>query len=733
MGTFGTKGVKGFVFYSPVHLINDCDLQRIEPSNKPKLINLRERRFKGYMDQSGNNINRGENNSKLSGKTLESETHAVTFTKVLVDLISKVDNIRLVPQFFTINRSSTTRTPHRPQRPKKIMKSIWVKKESTVGSQTVLPKIVSVKGSAMINQTWRPKGAYLDSCDRDIGDKDKLSDFKEFKGGYVAFGNDSKRGRISGKGTIKTILLRLKKVYLSSSPKFKFVDEDLVILRAPRKNDVYSLDLKNIIPFWRSNLLSDEGYLLVSLLAASFRVYNRVTRKVQDCLHVDFLENQENQKGKGPDWMFDLELLTPSMNYIPVRKENYADSGENVSTYDDVEDLDDQQFIVHGPSINAVQNKHSEERTADKEVPLSSEEQALHDELVSLMHQESIAKVHNDAQRNAFEKEKRRIALEKGKECVNSTFTLSTANTPSHSTGNTPTDSDDDVPKDGVFSTNSFDDENEEDGEPDYNNMDHTIDVTSTPTLRIHKNHPQSQIIGKSTAGILTRRKLKESASDTSKIWRRGAIDKTLFIKKDRRDIMLVQVYVDDIIFGSTKSSMVKDFEELMQKEFKMSSMGELTFFLGLQVKQTTAGIFLSQDKYVKDILNKFDFRTIKPASTPIEAHKSLGKDVDVHLYRSMIGCLMYLTASRPDIMFAVCLCARFQVTPKVSHMHAVKRIFRYLKHQPKLGLWYPKDSPFHLEAFSDSDYAGDNHDRRSTSGGCQYLGGRLTFKDIQA
>ncbi|GJX69985.1 putative ribonuclease H-like domain-containing protein [Tanacetum coccineum] len=194
---------------------------------------------------------------------------------------------------------------------------------------------------------------------------------------------------------------------------------------------------------------------------------------------------------------------------------------------------------------------------------------------------------------------------------------------------------------------------------------------------------------------------------------------------------MLVQVYVDDIIFGSTKSSMVKDFEELMQKEFKMSSMGELTFFLGLQVKQSNGGIFLSQDKYVKDILNKFDFRTIKPASTPIEAHKSLGKDeegedVDVHLYRSMIGCLMYLTASRPDIMFAVCLCARFQVTPKVSHLHAVKRIFRYLKHQPKLGLWYPKDSPFHLEAFSDSDYAGDNHDRRSTSGGCQYLGRRL-------
>ncbi|GJX47955.1 ribonuclease H-like domain-containing protein [Tanacetum coccineum] len=185
---------------------------------------------------------------------------------------------------------------------------------------------------------------------------------------------------------------------------------------------------------------SEEGYLLgYSTSSKGFRVYNRVTRKVQDCLHVDFLEDQENQKGKGPDWMFDLELLTPSMNYIPVRKENYGDSGGKVSTYADVEDLDDQQFIVHGPSINAAQNKHLEERTADKEVPLSSEEQALHDELVSLMHQESIAKVHNDAQRNAFEEEKRRIALEKGKESANSTLTLSTANTPSQSTGNTPT------------------------------------------------------------------------------------------------------------------------------------------------------------------------------------------------------------------------------------------------------------------------------------------------------
>ncbi|GJV36863.1 putative ribonuclease H-like domain-containing protein, partial [Tanacetum coccineum] len=139
-------------------------------------------------------------------------------------------------------------------------------------------------------------------------------------------------------------------------------------------------------------------------------------------------------------------------------------------------------------------------------------EQALHDELVSLMHQESLAKAHNDDQRIAFEEEKKRIALDKGKECVDSTFTLSTANTPPQSTGNTPTDSDDDTPKDGVFSTNSFD--AEEGGVADYNHMDPTIDVPSTPTLRIHKIHPQSQILGKSTDGVQTRRKLQDSTSN---------------------------------------------------------------------------------------------------------------------------------------------------------------------------------------------------------------------------
>ncbi|GJT83035.1 putative ribonuclease H-like domain-containing protein [Tanacetum coccineum] len=160
------------------------------------------------------------------------------------------------------------------------------------------------------------------------------------------------------------------------------------------------------------------------------------------------------------------------------------------------------------------------------------------------------------------------------------------------------------------------------------------------------------------------------------------------------------EVYVDDIIFGSTKKSLCDKFE----------------------VQQKKDGVFISQDKYVAEVLKKFDFATVKTTSTPMEPNKALIKDeeadsVDVHLYRSMIGSLMYLTASRPDIMFAVCACARFQVTPKMSYLHAVKRIFRYLKGQPKLGIWYPRDSPFDLEAFSNSDYARASLDKKSTTG----------------
>nr|GEU65681.1 hypothetical protein [Tanacetum cinerariifolium] len=143
------------------------------------------------------------------------------------------------------------------------------------------------------------------------------------------------------------------------------------------------------------------------------------------------------------------------------------------------------------------------------------------------------------------------------------------------------------------------------------------------------------------------------------KLKKRGKIDKTLFIRRHKDDILLVQVYGDDIIFGSTKKDLCNAFEKMMHEKFQMSSMGELTFFLGLQVKQKQDGIFISQDKYVAEILKKYDFSEVNNTSTPMETQKPLLKDEDgeevyVHMYRTMIGSLMYLTSSRPDIMIYV-------------------------------------------------------------------------------
>ncbi|GJT35772.1 putative ribonuclease H-like domain-containing protein [Tanacetum coccineum] len=626
---------------------------------------------------------------------------------------------------------------------------------------------------------------------------------------------------------------------------------------------------------------SDEGYLLgYSTSSKAFRVYNKRTKRVEENLHINFLEDQPNVTGTGPNWMFDLDFLTNSMNYIPVSVENQVnvDAGQGFQ----VAPAAHEKPSESSPKDNDVQDSKD---AANKE-----SEQDLQDELEKMVTQELAAKAMDDVSIQAFEEEKKRIASQKKIAQAISTNKLSTdrqsvstdrpfvstdrSNTPYVSAASTSTganagessfvylggkipidastlpnadlpidpnmpnleDASDTLPNDGIFNR-AYDDDEDVGVMADFNNMDNTIVVSPIPTLRIHKDHPKGQILGDPTSVVFKNKRDKRSIVVKNKArivaqgfkqeegidydevfapiariegirlflafasymgfnvyqmdvksaflygtieeevyvhqppgfvdpahpnkvykvikalyglhqaprawyetlssflmengFRRGTIDKTLFIKKKKSDIMLVQVYVDDIIFGSTKKSMCTEFEDCMHKRFQMSSMGELTFFLGLQVKQQPDGIFISQDKYVADILKKFDFLSIRTATTPIESNKPLvkdedGVDVDVHVYRSMIGSLMYLTASRPDIMFAVCACARFQVTPKASHLNAVKRIFRYLKHQPKLGLWYPRDSPFELEAYSDSDYGGASLDRKSTTGGCQFLGRRL-------
>ncbi|GJX07951.1 putative ribonuclease H-like domain-containing protein [Tanacetum coccineum] len=786
----------------------------------------------------------------------------------------RMDNVRLRGLCSPIKRSYYTKLAFRPKDLKQDVKTFGVKNMNTTGKRAVVNtgkgKLdTELKKSRWV---WRPKGNYLDHVSKDSGsfmlkkveyvdlkgisksdhavvdsgcsshmtdNKNYLSDYEDFNGGFVAFGSDPKGGKITGKGRIKTANLDFDDVYfvdelkfnlfpvsqmcdkknsvlftefecLILSPSFKLLDESQVVLRAPRKDDVYSLDLKNIVP---------SGGL--------------------------------SGKDKGPTQEYILLPLQPHRTRILVK---------------DV-------------------------------VQMPKDEQVLHDELEKMVTQELTAKALDDVSRQAFEEEKRRIASQKKAAQATNTNTLSTdrpsistdrpfvstgrSNTPYVSAASTPTGANTgessfvylegkipidastllnaDLPidpympdledasytllSDGIFNK-AYDDDEDVGAVADFNNMDNTIAVSPIPTLRIHKDQPKGQILGDPTSTIQTSGKIQKASSaqqalesyihrqnktnhkdhqnsmqeellqfKLQKVWvlvdfpygkkvigikwvfrnkrdersivvknkarlvaqgfrqeegidydevfapvarieairrgvikalyglhqaprawyetlssflmengfRRGTIDKTLFIKKKKSDIMLVQVYVDDIIFGSTKKSMCTEFEECMHKRFQMSSMGELTFFLGLQVKQQSDGIFISQDKYVADILKKFDFLSIRTTTTPIESNKPLvkdedGVDVDVHVYRSMIGSLMYFTASRPDIMFAVCACARFQVTPKASHLNAVKRIFRYLKHQPKLGLWYPRDSPFELEAYSDSDYGGASLDRKSTT-----------------
>ncbi|GJZ27730.1 retrovirus-related pol polyprotein from transposon TNT 1-94 [Tanacetum coccineum] len=190
----------------------------------------------------------------------------------------------------------------------------------------------------------------------------------------------------------------------------------------------------------------------------------------------------------------------------------------------------------------------------------------------------------------------------------------------------------------------------------------------------------------------------------------KGIIDPTLFTCRHGGDILLVQVYVDDIIFGSINPDFSKRFANLMKNNFEMSMMGELKFFLGLQVHQSPHGIFVSQSQYAIELLKKHGLDECVLTSTPMATERLdadlQGTPTDQTTYHRMIGGLMCLTASRLDIAFATFVCARYQARPMVKHLKEVKRIFRYLRKSYNMGLWYPKDSGFELIAYSDVDHA---------------------------
>nr|GEW47205.1 hypothetical protein [Tanacetum cinerariifolium] len=420
----------------------------------------------------------------------------------------------------------------------------------------------------------------------------------------------------------------------------------------------------------------------------AFRVFNKRTRRVEENLHVEFLENKAIEKGIKNATIQEVKKDVSSLRYIALPNWVY-DALLELSSTDQMETL-----TVESPIP-----------TVSSPVPTACFTDSLEPS--------------SDA----------RLILKK---------VANKVETPSLDNILTLTNRFEDI----LGVTKNSDESNGV--EADVSNMETTITASPTPTLKIHKDHPKFQIIGPMDTPIQTRNKSKEVLKNKKD--ERGIVIRNkarlvaqrhtqeegidydevfapvarieairLFLAYasfmgfysvpdgceeciplwQRGDFILVQVYVDDIIFGSSNPQVCREFEALMHEKFQMSAMDVRSSNIPMDKK----------NPWGKD---------------------ETGKDIDLHLYRSRIGSLMYLTASRPYIMFDVYACARHQVTPKECHMHAVKRIFRYLKGHPKVGLWYPKESPFDLVAYSDSDYGGATQDRKSTTGGCQFLGRKL-------
>nr|GFA69889.1 retrovirus-related Pol polyprotein from transposon TNT 1-94 [Tanacetum cinerariifolium]GFA81416.1 retrovirus-related Pol polyprotein from transposon TNT 1-94 [Tanacetum cinerariifolium] len=434
------------------------------------------------------------------------------------------------------------------------------------------------------------------------------------------------------------------------SPNFKLPDEKQVLLKVPRQNNMYSFNLKNVVPSGdhpgKFDRKADKGFFIgYSTNSKALRVFNSRTRIVEENLHIKFSENTPNIAESGPNWLFDIDALTKSINYKPIVAWNQSNG-----------------------SAGDEEKKNTEGSGNEESEALITEEPRVNQE----------------------------------KDSVNSTNRVNAASIELPNDPNMP----------DLEHISIFEDSNEDvfGAEADLNNIETTFQVIPIPITRIHKDHPVEQIIRDIHLTPQTRRMTKSVTNhDYDEVFALVArieairlflayasfkdfdvyqmdVKSTILYGKIGEEVYVCQspgfeypefpdrVYkVEKALYGphqafrawSTKKEMYTEFEKMMHKKFQMSSMGELTFFLGLQVTQKDDGIFISHEKYVDEILRKFGFSTVKIASTPMETLKPLlkdenAKDVDVHLYRSMIGSLMYLTFLRPDIMFAICTCARF-------------------------------------------------------------------------
>ncbi|GJS09839.1 putative ribonuclease H-like domain-containing protein [Tanacetum coccineum] len=639
------------------------------------------------------------------------------------------------------------------------------------------------------HQDLEEKGVINSGCSRHMTENmSYLTDFEEIDEGSIAFGGSPKGGKITVRGTIKTGNLDFEDVYF-------LTDESHVLLKVPRKDNMYSVDLKNIVPKGGLTCLfakatSDESKIWHKRLGhINFKTMNK-------------LVNENLVRGLPSKLFEDNQTCVACQNGKQYRASNQSNGNAGTKACDDagkarMEIVPGKDYILLPLWTADPPFSQNSKSSPDIEFKPSGDDEKKVDE-----------DSRKDSEGIDHEKE----------DNVNSTNNVNAASTNEVNDVGAKTNIelpiDPDMPEleDIVY----LDDDDEDVGaEADMNNLDAFMSVSPIPTTRVHKDHPIEQVIGDLNSTPQTRRMIKnlEEHGLFSSVQQRtnhNDFQNCLFAcflsqeepkktlvdlpngkraigtkwdfgnKKDERGIV-IKNKARLVAQGYTQEERI-DYDEVFAlvarieairlflayasfKDFVVYQMDVKSAFLYGKIEEEvyvcqppgfkdpdfpdrvykvekelyrlhqaprawyeTLSTYLLDNEFQRGKIDKtFLSEGTKSTATPHKNQKPLlkdedGEEVDVHLYRSMIGSLMYLTSSRPDIMFAVCACTRYQVNPKVSHLHAVKRIFRYLKGQPKLGLWYLKDSPFDLVAYTDSDYARARLDRKSTTGVAEYV-----------
>nr|GFA30578.1 hypothetical protein [Tanacetum cinerariifolium] len=439
------------------------------------------------------------------------------------------------------------------------------------------------------------------------------------------------------------------------------------------------------------------------------------------------MENKPNVAGSGPTWMFDIDSLSQTMNYHPVIAENQSNPNVGFQDTKKAGEEGTQTYVLFPVLSNGSINSQNN----NKDALVDGKE---HDDDI----QKSVSPDFHSSSSGAQTRKQGDKTENKGK-------------------GKSPV-----VTITGFMDLNAEfkecnNNSNDVGAEADINNLESIISVSPILTTRIHKDHPSSQFIGDLSSTTQTKsmaravrdqepKRVHQALNDPS--WIESMQEELLQFKMQKVWILVDLPYGKKAIEEEVYVCQPPGFEDPKNPDKVYKVVKALyglhqalrawyetlaTYLLENRFHRGTIDQTLFIKKQQKDILlvsDELNGRThflLRSLEKPLLKDLD-GEDVDVHTYRSMIGSLIYLTSSRPDIMFVVCACAQFQVTSKVSHLNAVKRIFRYLKGKPYLGLWYQNDSPFDLVAYSDSDYAGASLDRKSTTGGCQFLGCRLIF-----